>query len=65
MVLTRIWGLRGGAIAIVADDVFASTNESGEFDPEATFDVGRAQMERLARAGSETIRILAERDASD
>ena len=63
MVLTRIWGLRGGAIAIVADDVFASTNEEGAFDAEATFDVGAAQMERLARVGSETVRVLAERDA--
>jgi uridine phosphorylase len=62
MVLTRIWGLRGGAISIVADDVFASTNEQGEMDAEATFDVGTSQMERLARAGSETVRILAERD---
>jgi uridine phosphorylase len=64
MVLTRIWGLRGGAIAIVADDVFASTNEAGEIDAEATFDVGASNMERLARVGSETVRILAERDAA-
>jgi uridine phosphorylase len=64
MVLTRIWGLRGGAISIVADDVFASTNEAGEIDAEATFDVGASSMERLARIGSETVRILAGRDAA-
>ena len=64
MVLTRIWGLRGGAISVVVDDVFASTNEAGEFDAEATFDVGASNIERLARVGSETIRILAERDAA-
>ncbi|HET7235626.1 MAG TPA: nucleoside phosphorylase [Actinomycetota bacterium] len=64
LVLTRIWGLRGGAIAVVADDVFASTNEAGEIDAEATFDVGASNMERLARVGSETVRILAERDAA-
>jgi uridine phosphorylase len=64
MVLARVWGLRGGAIAIVADDVFASVNETGAFDAEATFDVGAAQMERLARVGSETVRLLAERDAA-
>jgi hypothetical protein len=63
MVLTRIWGLRGGAISVVADDVFASTNEAGEFDAEATFDVGDSNMERLARVGSETVRILVENDA--
>jgi uridine phosphorylase len=64
MVLTRIWGLRGGAMAVVADDVFASVDETGAFDAEATFDVGAAQMERLARVGSETVRLLAERDAT-
>ena len=64
MVLARIWGLRGGAIAIVADDVFATTNDGGGFDAEATFDVGASQMERLACVGSETVRILAEREAS-
>lgn len=64
MVLTRIWGLRGGTISIVADDVFASTNDRGELDAQATFDVGATNMERLARAGSETVRILAERDAA-
>jgi uridine phosphorylase len=64
MVLTRIWGLRGGAMAIVADNVFASVDETGAFDAEATFDVGAAQMERLARVGSETVRLLAERDAA-
>ncbi len=36
----------------------------GAFDAEATFDVGAAQMERLARVGSETVRVLAERDAA-
>ena len=65
MVLARAWGLRGGAIAIVADDVFASVNETGAFDAEATFDVGAAQMERLARVGIETVRVLAERDAAN
>ena len=64
MVLTRIWGLRGGAMAVVADDVFASVDETGAFDAEATFDVGATQMERLARVGSETVRLLAERDSA-
>ena len=64
MVLTRIWGLRGGAISVVADDVFASTNEQGEIDAEATFDVGATNMERLAQVGSETVRILAEADSA-
>ena len=53
-----------GSNTVVADDVFASVNETGAFDAEATFDVGAAQMERLARVGSETVRVLAERDAA-
>ena len=64
LVLPRIGGLRGGAIAIVADDVFASADEAGAFDPQGTFDVGEAHIERLARVGSETVRGLAERDAA-
>ena len=61
MVLSRIWGLRGGAIALVAD-VAEAKSESGAFDPEATFDVSEEPIERLARIGCETVRILAERD---
>ena len=61
MVLSRIWGLRGGAIALVAD-VAEERDESGAFDPQATFDVGDEPIERLARVGCETIRILAERE---
>jgi uridine phosphorylase len=61
MVLSRIWGLRGGAIALVAD-VAEERDESGAFDPQATFDVNDEPIERLARVGCETTRILAERD---
>jgi uridine phosphorylase len=61
MVLSRIWGLRGGAIALVCDAA-EEKDPSGVFDPQATFDVGEEPIERLARAGCETIRILAERD---
>jgi uridine phosphorylase len=61
LVLTRIWGLRGGALALVSDSV-EEKNEAGEFDPEATFDVSTEPIERLARVGCETARILHERD---
>jgi uridine phosphorylase len=61
MVLSRIWGLRAGAIALVAD-VAEEKDESGAFDPQATFDVSEEPIERLARVGCETIRILTERD---
>jgi uridine phosphorylase len=61
MVLSRIWGLRAGAIALVAD-VAGEKDESGAFDPQATFDVSEEPIQRLARMGCETIRILAERE---
>jgi uridine phosphorylase len=62
MVLTRIWGLRGGAIALVVDDVFETTTD--EFVPQESFRADAELVERLARVGCETVRILAERDAS-
>lgn len=61
LVLARIWGLRGGAIALVSDAV-DDKNEAGEFDPEATFDVSAEPIERLAHVGCEAARILHERD---
>jgi uridine phosphorylase len=61
MVLARIWGLRGGAISVVTDAVLPAGQE-GVFDPQASFDAGEQNVERLARAGCETIRILADRD---
>jgi uridine phosphorylase len=61
LVLARIWGLRAGALALVSDAV-ADKSEAGEFDPEATFDVSAEPIERLARVGCETARILHERD---
>jgi uridine phosphorylase len=60
LVLTRIWGLRGGAIALISDAV-EDKNEAGEFDPQATFEVGQEPTLRLARVGCETALVLAER----
>jgi uridine phosphorylase len=63
MTLGRIWGLRAGAISVVADLVFAA-EEEGAFDPQSSFDAGDENVERIARAGCETIRVLAGRDAA-
>jgi uridine phosphorylase len=60
MVLARIWGLRGGAIAMIVDDVFEDTEH--EFDPQASFQAGADHIERLARFGCELVRFLADRD---
>jgi len=60
LVLCRIWGLRGGAVALISDAV-ADKDASGRFDPQATFEVGQEPMLRLARMGCEAARILRER----
>ena len=39
------------------------SGESGEFDPQDQFEHGGDEIERLARMGSEIVRIVAERDA--
>ena len=61
LTLGRIWGLRAGALAVVTDAIFAAEAQ-GAFDPQSSFDAGAANIERLVRAGCETIRVLAERD---
>jgi uridine phosphorylase len=64
-VLARIWGLRAGGIAVVLDNVLrVSEGASGEFDPQDQFEHGGDEIERLARMGSEIVRIVAERDAA-
>lgn len=62
-VLARVWGLRAGGIAVVVDNVLGVSGEEGEFDPQEQFQHGGDEIERLARMGVETVRILAERDA--
>jgi uridine phosphorylase len=64
LVLARIWGLRAGGIAVVLDNVLRVSGDSGKFDPQEQFDHGGDEIERLARMGSEIVRIVAERDAA-
>ena len=64
LVLARIWGLRAGGIAVVLDNVLEVSGESGRFDPQEQFEHGGDEIERLARMGSEVVRILAEREAA-
>ena len=46
------------------DNVLRVSGESGEFDPQEQFEHGGGEIERLARMGSEIVRIVAERDAA-
>ena len=64
LILTRIWGLRGGAIALVSDDALERT-ETGGFDLRATFHVDSELIERLARIGCEMVAILSEPGAAE
>ncbi|MCL1592824.1 MAG: nucleoside phosphorylase [Actinomycetia bacterium] len=61
-VLARLWGLRAGGAAVVLDNVLRVSGESGEFDPEDQFDHSGDQIEKLARLGCETIRLIFEAD---
>ena len=61
-VLARIWGLRAGGVAVVLDNVLNVSSEDGEFDPEEQLDHGADHIERLARLGCETVRLLYSRE---
>jgi uridine phosphorylase len=62
-VLARLWGLRAGGVAVVLDNMLGVSGDSGEFDPGEQLEHGPDHVERLARMGCETVRILAELDA--
>ena len=62
-VLARLWGLRAGGVSVVLDNMLGVSGDSGEFDPGEQLEHGPDHVERLARMGCETVRILAELDA--
>ena len=64
-VLARVWGLRAGGISIVLDNVCEVAGESGQFDPQANLDHSEGHINNLSLAGSETIRILFEKDTKN
>ncbi|QLR41605.1 nucleoside phosphorylase [Enterobacter sp. RHBSTW-00994] len=64
-VLARLWGLRAGGCAVVMDNICNVAGESGQFDPQKEFDHSANHIERLALAGCETIRMLADLDAKE
>ncbi len=61
-VLARVWGLRAGGMAVVGDNVRRVSGSSGEFVPEKQIKHGPEEIERLARLGCETVRLLALQD---
>ncbi|MGI5888211.1 MAG: nucleoside phosphorylase [Oscillospiraceae bacterium] len=58
LVLTRIWGLRGGAMAVCLDNILhsMSTEDSGqEYDPQSQLSHSRNDIETLSKMGSEAL----------
>lgn len=61
-VLPKLWGLRAGSMAVVVDNTFRVTDESGQFDAEATLDHSAGNIQRLAQLGSESLYTLYQSD---
>ena len=54
-VLSRVWGLRAGGMAVVLDNVLKVAGESGKFDPEGGFAHSREPIELMAQVASEAV----------
>jgi uridine phosphorylase len=63
-VLARVWGLRAGGVSVVLDNLLDVSGGAGEFDPETQLEHGADHVEKLARIGSEIVRLLHERDSA-
>ena len=62
LVLTRIWGLRGGAVAVTLDNIIQSQEEVGEYEPEKALDHSEDNIKTLSLMGCEAIKKLWEID---
>lgn len=62
LVQARLWGLRAGGMAVSVINVLKPAGSGENYDPAKDFDQSSENTLRLARMGSETIRILAEWD---
>jgi uridine phosphorylase len=54
-VLSRIWGLRAGACAVVLDNVLKSSDDKGNLDPQEVFAHDRGAVKRMAQVASQAI----------
>ena len=55
MVLSRLWGLRAGGIAVTLDNMLTVSGEDGNFDPETQLDHSQDAIEKLSKAGCEAL----------
>ena len=62
LVLTRIWGLRGGAMAVTLDNIIGSQEEEGNYEPEKALDHSEENIKTLSLLGCEAIKKLYELD---
>ena len=62
-VLSHVWGLRAGGMAVVVDNVLENLVDVEEFDPETHFEHTEENIKKLAMMGNETVRILWEKDS--
>ena len=65
LVLTRIWGLRGGAMAVTLDNIIDSQEDEGEYEPEQALDHSEDNIKTLSLMGFETIKKLYEIDQAN
>ncbi len=61
-VLSRLWGLRAGSIAVCLDNVIHVFEGADQFDPEEQFVHTKDVIERLSLAGCEALHLLWEAD---
>jgi uridine phosphorylase len=62
LVQARLWGLRAGGMAVSVINVIKPAGAEEDYDPAKDFDQSSENTLRLARMGSETIRVLAQSD---
>jgi uridine phosphorylase len=62
-VLSRIWGLRAGACAVVVDNVLKVSDAKGHLDPQEAFAHDREPIKAMGHVASEAVRLLHESES--
>ncbi|HUV16067.1 MAG TPA: nucleoside phosphorylase [Pelolinea sp.] len=62
LVQAKLWGLRAGGMAVSVINVLKPSEAEDSYDPAKDFDQSSENILRLARMGSEAVRILYEQD---
>lgn len=62
LVQAKLWGLRAGGMAVSVINVIKPATQDETYDPAKDFDQSSENILRLARVGSEAVRILYQKD---